>query len=58
MKHSTVTEIRNAMGRLVAKVYQSESLIEIEIVIKGCSSRFILPAGTPIRFDPGALLTK
>lgn len=58
MKHSTTEELRNAMGKLVAKVYQSESLIEIEIVIKGCRSRFILPAGTPVRFDPGALLTK
>lgn len=58
MKQSTVQETRNAMGKLVAKVYQSESLIEIEIVIKGCRSRFILPAGTPVQFDPGALLTK
>lgn len=57
MKQSTVQEIRNAMGKLVAKIYRKENLIEIEIVIKGCRSRFILPPGTPIQFDPGVLLT-
>lgn len=58
MKHSTTEELRNAMGKLVGKLYQHKDKTEIEIVIKGCRSRFILPAGTPIRFDPGALLTK
>lgn len=56
MKHSTVQEIRNANGKLIAKWYPDEGVIEI--VIKGCCSRFILPVGTPIRFDPGVLLIK
>ncbi len=56
MKHSTVTELRNAMGKLVAKWYPDEGVIEI--VIKGCRSKFILPPETLIQFDPGTLPTK
>lgn len=55
---SNVEESRNAMGKLIAKVYRSEDMIEIEVVVKGCRSRFILPPGTLIQFDPGTLPTK
>lgn len=34
MKHSTATELRNAMGKLVAKWYPEKGVIEI--VVKGC----------------------
>lgn len=53
---SNVKEIRNAKGKLIAKWYPDEGVIEI--VIKGCCSKFIIPPGTPIQFDPGTLLTK
>lgn len=56
MKHSTATELRNAMGKLVAKWYPDKGVIEI--VIKGCRSTFTVPPGTPIQFDPGVPLTK
>lgn len=58
MKQSNVQEQRNAMGKLVAKIHQGEKAIEIEIVIKGCCSRFILPPNTQIQFDPGIPFTK
>ena len=53
---SNVTEIRNAKGKLIAKWYPDEGVIEI--AIKGCCSKFIIPPDTPIQFDPGTLLTK
>lgn len=56
MKQSNATEIRNAMGKLVAKWYPEKGVIEI--VIKGCRSTIAFPPDTPIQFDPGVLLTK
>lgn len=41
MKHSTVTELRNAMGKLVAKWYPDEGVIEI--VVKGCPYVIAVP---------------
>lgn len=56
MKHSTVTELRNAMGKLVAKWYPDEGVIEI--VIKGCRYVITVPPGTPIKCHSSMLLTK
>ena len=53
---SNVTEIRNAKGKLIAKWYPDEGVIEI--IIKGCRSILTVPPGTPIQFDPGTLLIK
>ena len=51
MKHSTVTELRNAMGKLVAKWYPEEGVIEI--IIKGCRLQLIIPPRTQIRINRG-----
>lgn len=56
MKHSTATEFRNAKGKLIAKWYPDEGVIEI--IIKGCRSILTVPPGTPIQFDAGTLLIK
>lgn len=58
MKHSTVTELRNAMGKLVGKLYQYKDKTEIEIVSKGCSYIISIPPGTPIKYHSSMLLTK
>lgn len=46
MKHSTVTEIRNAEGRLVAKWYPEKGVIEI--AVKGCYTQIGILACTQI----------
>ncbi len=51
-----VKEIRNAKGKLVAKWYPDEGVIEI--IIKGCCSKFVMPPGTPIQFESGTLPIK
>ena len=56
MKHSTVTELRNAMGKLVAKWSPDEGVIEI--VVKGCPYVIAVPPGTPIKCQSNMLLTK
>ncbi|MEY8392567.1 hypothetical protein AALA98_14620 [Lachnospiraceae bacterium 45-W7] len=56
MEHSTVTELRNAMGKLVAKWYPEKGVIEI--VIKGCPCVIAVPPGTPIKCRSNMLLTK
>lgn len=47
MKQSTVREIRNAMGKLVAKWYPNNGVIEI--AIKGCYLRIIIPPRTRLQ---------
>ena len=56
MKHSTVTELRNAMGKLDAKWYPDEGVIEI--VVKGGPYVIAVPPGTPIKCQSNMLLTK
>lgn len=56
MKHSTAEEIRNAQGKLIAKWYPDEGVIEI--ITKGCRSLLTVPPGTPIQFDTGTLIIK
>lgn len=58
MKHSTVTELRNAMGKLVGKLYQYKDRTEIEIVFKGCPYVITVPPGTPIKCHSCMPLTK
>lgn len=55
MKHSTATELRNAMGKLVAKWYPEKGVIEI--VVKGCYE-IAVPPGTPIKCQSSIPLTK
>ncbi len=49
MSKTNAVEIRNIMGRLVAKWYPEEGVIEI--VIKGCRLQLIIPPGTQIRVN-------
>ncbi len=56
MKRSTTEELRNARGKLVAKWYPDEGVIEI--VIKGCRYVITVPPGTPIECHSSMLLTK
>lgn len=58
MKQSTAKELRNAMGKLVGKLYQHKDKTEIEIVSKGCRYVITVPPGTPIRCHSSMLLTK
>ena len=51
MKQSVVQEIRNQKGKLVAKWYPEEGVIEI--IIKGCRLQLIIPPGTQIRINRG-----
>lgn len=46
MKHSTIEEIRNAEGKLVAKWYPEKGVIET--AAKGCYVQIIIPACTQI----------
>ncbi len=55
-KKANEQEMRNVTGKLIAKWYPEEGVIEIWS--KKCRSAFILPPGTPIEFDPGTLCTK
>lgn len=47
-KTNTAVEIRNSVGRLVAKYYPDKGVIEI--CQKGCYSLIIIPPGTPVQF--------
>lgn len=49
MKHSTMKEIRNAEGRLVAKWYPEKGVIEI--AIKGYYTQIGIPACTQISVE-------
>jgi len=55
---SNVQEMRNAMGKLVGKLYQYKHKTEIEIVSKGCRYVITVPPGTPIKCHSSMLLTK
>lgn len=55
---TNVQEMRNAMGKLVGKLYQYEHKTEIEIVSKGCRYVITVPPGTPIKCYSSMLLTK
>ena len=56
MKRSTTEELRNAMGKLVAKWYPEKGVIEI--VVKGCRYEIAVPPGTPIKCQYSIPLTK
>lgn len=58
MKKSTAQEIRNAMGKLVGKLYRHKDKTEIEIVSKGCRLVITVPPDTPIECHSSMLLTK
>lgn len=49
--NTNVKEIRNIMGKLVAKWYPEEGVIEI--IIKGCRLQLIIPPRTQIRINRG-----
>lgn len=51
MSKTNVVEIRNIMGRLVAKWYPEEGVIEI--IIKGCHIQIMIPPRTQIRVNRG-----
>lgn len=51
MIKTNAVEIRNIMGRLVAKWYPEEGVIEI--IIKGCRLQLIIPPRTQIRINRG-----
>ncbi|MDE7418235.1 MAG: hypothetical protein K2N44_18340 [Lachnospiraceae bacterium] len=56
MNKTSVVDIRNIMGRLVAKWYPKEGVIEI--VIKGCCVQLIIPPETQICINPGDVPAK
>lgn len=56
MIKTNAVEIRNIMGRLVAKWYPEEGVIEI--IIKGCRLQLIIPPRTQIRINRGEAPTK
>lgn len=49
--NTTVVEIRNSIGRLIAKYYPDKGVIEI--LQKGCYTFIVIPPGTPIQFEAG-----
>lgn len=56
MSKTNAIDIRNIMGKLVAKWYSKEGVIEI--VIKGCRLQLIIPPETPIRVNRGEVSAK